>query len=165
MARKFKLRGGSLDSTKMFVLGSVIVLLVVGYYLISSYNNTHYGPTKEAFTGGGGWGSCVDPLPAKGEITIAAFIAKWCPHCVDYHPTWNKIMKEGNANPVTVHGKKVRFVTVNCSKTCDYASKYGVEGFPTVKVMHNKTLHEDLPYESRDSLANVLAYLKKDKDV
>lgn len=163
MARKFKLSGGSLTSNKIFVLVGVLVLLGVGYYLLTTYNNTYYAPTEEAFTSAevdSEWGKCEDPAPKAGEVVVAAFIAKWCPHCVNYHPTWNKIKAEAKKKNPSVNGKKVRFVTVNCSESCDVSEKYGVEGFPTVKVIHSASKHEDLPYEARDSLDDILAHLK-----
>jgi thiol-disulfide isomerase/thioredoxin len=159
MTRKFKLSGGSFDTSKIFILVGVLAILGVGYYLINN-NNNQYAPTKEAFTDGGKWGSCVDPTPKSDEIVVAAFIAQWCPHCVTYHPTWDQHVAKANKENPMVNGKKIRFVTVDCSESCEYSGQYQVEGFPTVMVITDKNTHVDVPYEVRDDFKKIVDFVK-----
>uniref|UniRef100_A0A6C0E8Z3 Thioredoxin domain-containing protein n=1 Tax=viral metagenome TaxID=1070528 RepID=A0A6C0E8Z3_9ZZZZ len=159
MTRKFKLSGGSFDSSKIFVLVGVLIIVGVGYYLISK-NNMQYAPTREAFTANDNWGSCVDPTPGSDEIVVAAFIAKWCPHCVSYHPTWDKHVAQSKTENPMVNGKKIKFVTVDCSESCEYSSQFKVEGFPTVMVIKDKNTHVDVPYEVRDDFNKIIDFVK-----
>ena len=74
---------------------------------------------------------------ASDPVEIILFSADWCPHCKVARPEWNKISeKYHNKN---IKGKLVIFTDVNCTEetaeTTKLMTKYGVEGYPTVKLI------------------------------
>eukprot|EP00190_Bangiopsis_sp_CCMP1999_P004700 CAMPEP_0198728220 /NCGR_PEP_ID=MMETSP1475-20131203/8016_1 /TAXON_ID= ORGANISM="Unidentified sp., Strain CCMP1999" /NCGR_SAMPLE_ID=MMETSP1475 /ASSEMBLY_ACC=CAM_ASM_001111 /LENGTH=501 /DNA_ID=CAMNT_0044490527 /DNA_START=99 /DNA_END=1604 /DNA_ORIENTATION=- len=62
----------------------------------------------------------------SNETWFVEFYAPWCGHCRSLVPAWEKAAD---------HLKGVVFFGgVNCDENRDLASKYGIRGFPTIKV-------------------------------
>uniref|UniRef100_A0A7S0BTA5 Thioredoxin domain-containing protein n=1 Tax=Rhodosorus marinus TaxID=101924 RepID=A0A7S0BTA5_9RHOD len=62
----------------------------------------------------------------SNETWFVEFYAPWCGHCKNLAPSWEKAAE---------HLKGVvYFGGVNCDEHSDMAQKYGVRGFPTIKV-------------------------------
>ena len=82
-----------------------------------------------------------------GDVEVLMFKVDWCPHCKKAEPAWNDFKN-------TYHGKKIKGRNIRC-KTLDlteksendpiakkneniakdYAEKYKVEGYPTIKMI------------------------------
>lgn len=56
--------------------------------------------------------------------TVYLFKAEWCPHCVNFKPTWNDIQKNMSS--------KVEFVTYDADKNKNEIKQFNIEGFPTI---------------------------------
>ena len=61
---------------------------------------------------------------ASSKTTIYLFKAEWCPHCVGFKPTWEKIQKDFKG--------KYEFVTVDSEKDKEIITKWDIKGFPTI---------------------------------
>lgn len=59
-------------------------------------------------------------------VWVVAFIAPWCGHCQRLHPEFEKA--------ATSLGGVVRFGRVNCEDHRELATKYQIQGFPTIKI-------------------------------
>ncbi|KAF0974292.1 hypothetical protein FDP41_006902 [Naegleria fowleri] len=57
---------------------------------------------------------------------IVAFIAPWCGHCQRLHPEYEKAAKS--------LGGVVNMGRVNCDNEKELAQRFGIKGFPTIKV-------------------------------
>ena len=90
-------------------------------------------------------------LEEKGAIFYGAF---WCPHCQNYKPKWKEIEAKNNGRDAR---PKLRFVSVDCTDgTPSEASKFGIEGYPTVLAIVNKNgkqVHTQV--RGRDSLEEI----------
>ena len=107
----------------MLAFIALIILVFSIYYLA-------YKSNYESFEGG-------EPnlKPAKEEKIVALFYADWCPHCVSFKPDYKKAMSTLNGK--THKGKTLRFEMVDCDKYKSLSTKYGVSGFPTVKILND----------------------------
>lgn len=151
--RSLKMNGGCMDASTLMIIIGLLALVAVGYYLITMYNNQNMTPMQtptqapkiEGFEGD-------EITPKNGETVIALFAADWCPHCVNYKPTWKKIQEEARAKKET----RVRFVTVDCTESNPYKNKFDIKGYPTVLAI-SATGHTDV--EDRETLEGLLQSL------
>ncbi len=157
--RSSRMKGGCMDGSTLMIIIGLLALIAVGYYLITMYNNQNMNPMQamqvtqaptqapkiEGFEGD-------EITPANGETVIALFAADWCPHCVDYKPTWKAIQDEARAKKET----RVRFVTVDCTESNPYKDKFKIQGYPTVLAI-SAAGHKDV--EKRDTLEGLLQSL------
>lgn len=60
----------------------------------------------------------------KSKNTLYLFKADWCPHCINFLPTWENI-KNNNED-------KINFIKYDSQKNRDQIKEFGVEGFPTI---------------------------------
>ena len=57
------------------------------------------------------------------KATLNLFKAEWCPHCVNFKPTWNKIQENND---------KISFKTYDADVHKKDIKKFEVQGFPTL---------------------------------
>jgi thiol-disulfide isomerase/thioredoxin len=158
--RSSRMKGGCMDGSTLMIIIGLLALIAVGYYLITMYNNQNMNPMQasmqatqspmqtpkiEGFEGD-------EITPKNGESVIALFAADWCPHCVNYKPTWKAIQEEAKAKKE----KRVRFVTVDCTKSNPYKDKFDIKGYPTVLAI-SAAGHKDV--EDRETLEGMLQSL------
>ena len=58
----------------------------------------------------------------KTEVYL--FKADWCPHCVAFKSTWEKLQKDLK--------NKYEFITVDSDKDKKVIEKWAIKGFPTI---------------------------------
>jgi len=82
---------------------------------------------------------------AEQEYTIVEFYAPWCGHCKSLEPEWSAAAKKvSKLNP------KVLLAKVDAEKHKDLAEKYGVSGYPTIKIFKKGKAEEyDGPREAK----------------
>lgn len=68
-----------------------------------------------------------------GVASLYLFHTTWCPHCKKAMPEWNKFKAEYADKQVG--GKLLKFVEVDCDKDEATASKFKIEGYPTIKLV------------------------------
>lgn len=61
--------------------------------------------------------------------TLYLFKAEWCPHCVAFKDTWNKLSND--------YKNKLHFIAYDSEKNADEIRKYKIDGFPTLILMVN----------------------------
>lgn len=129
----------------------LIIAVVLAYYYI-------YKSNREGFEG-----ETPDLKVAKGECVVALFYADWCGHCKTFKPKFMQAMETMNgklSRGEYTNGKKVRFVLVDCDKFKELANKYGVNGYPTVKILTDD--EQELEYSGERSLEGLKKYLVTD---
>jgi len=73
--------------------------------------------------------------------TMVLFYAPWCGHCKTMKPDYEKLREKYKKNP----NKKV--VMINCDDHKEFASKAGVQGFPTLRLYKNPKDDKYVDYE------------------
>jgi thiol-disulfide isomerase/thioredoxin len=113
--------------TNIVILGGMIVVLVLIYYHIYN-NNQQSTKSVESFTD-----NTIDLK--DNDIVVGLFYADWCPHCVKFKPTWDDVITPALDGYVTKNKKNVRLMKIDCEKNKALANKYGIDGYPTIKVI------------------------------
>jgi thiol-disulfide isomerase/thioredoxin len=88
--------------------------------------------------------------------TIFFFNVDWCPHCKSAMPIWDAFVKEYSNK--SFDGVTVNFVYIDCDKDSAAADKYGVTGYPTIKL---DTGSEIIEFNSKPSSDTLLAFLQQ----
>ena len=74
------------------------------------------------------------------SVDLYLFYTTWCPHCKKAKPEWEKVKQEYDGKEV--NGRIVYFKEVDCDKDEETASKFNVEGYPTVKLVKGSNIIE-----------------------
>jgi len=84
-----------------------------------------------------------DPKTAFSSTkpTMVLFYAPWCGHCKTMKPDYEKLRKKYMKNP----NKNV--VMIDCDDHKEFASKAGVQGFPTIRLYKNPKDNKYVDYE------------------
>ncbi|XP_005989802.1 protein disulfide-isomerase A3 [Latimeria chalumnae] len=85
------------------------------------------------------------------ELILVEFFAPWCGHCKQLAP-------EYEAAATRLKGI-VPLAKVDCTANSNICSKYGVSGYPTLKLFRDG--EESGPYEGARSADGIVSYLKK----
>ena len=141
----------------VIILFVIIVLLLVVYYMKpkqdDNVTSSVQEPTDdendandahiEGFTGGEVSNISQLYVP-EGSVALVKFYAPWCGHCKTLAPEWKKV--ERDINGKDINGKNVIVLSVDCDKHDDIASKFGVDGFPTIRLLSSGD--KSVEYES-----------------
>lgn len=84
----------------------------------------------------------------KYESKFVKFYAPWCGHCKALAPTWQELSEQFSEIPIT---------EVDCTTYTDICNRYGVHGYPTLKLFHGG---EVLDYKGGRNLNAFKVYLK-----
>ena len=93
-------------------------------------------------------------------VVIYFFHADWCPHCKKALPEWNGFAQANDGKEI--NGYKVNCVDINCtneddSKVTEYINKFGIDSYPTVKMIKDgKTIE----FESRITNSSLNSFLE-----
>jgi len=88
----------------------------------------------------------------KSELPFfVEFFAPWCGHCKQLAPTWEKVAT--NLKGVIPVGK------VDCSAHESFCGKYGVKGFPTIKLFSKKGKVQD--YQQGRDVRSIMDFATK----
>jgi thiol-disulfide isomerase/thioredoxin len=88
------------------------------------------------------------------EAELYFFYTTWCPHCKRAKPEWESLKSEYESK--TINGVKVLFKGVDCDKEEDLANKFGVEGYPTIKLVKDGQVIEYDAKPKKDTLVEFL---------
>jgi protein disulfide-isomerase A6 len=85
---------------------------------------------------------------------LVEFYAPWCGHCKSLEPHWNKVATELKG--------KIKVAKLDATVHSKVAGKYGVRGYPTIKIFPPTNKDKPEEYEGpRDSAAIVNIALEK----
>jgi protein disulfide-isomerase A1 len=89
---------------------------------------------------------------AENSMTLIEFFAPWCGHCKKLAPEYENAAS-------TLYGEIV-LASVDCTVEKDLCTKYGVQGFPTLKLFRNdKSPPTD--YQGGRTADEIVKYLRK----
>lgn len=145
----------SLPTITQFIVVAAFVAILIGcaYYIYKTY----IAPQSDrSFYEG--YASGMNLRKEGGQpdmVTLYMFSVEWCPHCKDAKPIWDDFVKEHTDK--SFNGKTVNFVRVDCDKDSALADKYGVSGYPTIKLDKGDSVIE---YKSKPSNDTLLSFLQ-----
>jgi thiol-disulfide isomerase/thioredoxin len=135
----------------LIILGLVVVFIVLAIYIYREYviprMNPDYVANKEYVS---------REKQDSGSTEVAdlyLFYTTWCPHCKTTKPIWEKLKEQVGDG---VNGVKINFIEVDCDKDTDTASKFKVEGYPTIKMVRENQVIE---YDAKPSLDTLTQFL------
>lgn len=106
----------------------VVLLIVCGLFKVrESYTNSANEVTSSA--------DLKSKSPEDG-VALVKFYTDWCGYCKRLAPTWDKLI--GEYDNTELNGKKIRILSVDCEKYKSIGKEFGVEGFPTIKVISSE---------------------------
>ncbi|CUI15335.1 protein disulfide isomerase, putative [Bodo saltans] len=76
-----------------------------------------------------------DEVVSRNALTLVKFYAPWCGHCKRIAPEWDKA--------ATALVGKAGLVRVDCTTETAVAQKFGIQGYPTIKVFREGQLVGD----------------------
>jgi protein disulfide-isomerase-like protein len=82
---------------------------------------------------------------------LVLFYAPWCGHCKAIKPDWAKLSVEAKG--------QMSVLAVDCTEHATLCSKYGVQGYPTIRYFATST-HEGEEYSGGRSLSDLLTFVK-----
>jgi protein disulfide-isomerase A1 len=88
------------------------------------------------------------------DVTLVEFYAPWCGHCKALAPEYDKASIELS--------HKASLAKVDCTEHRDLCSKYGVQGFPTIKLFRSDN-SEPTDYDQARSAAAIVKFMLKQK--
>ena len=93
---------------------------------------------------------------ATTTADIYIFHTLWCPHCKTAMPIWNDFKKEMEGK--TVNEIELVFHEIDCDKDTATADKFGVKGFPTIKLQYGQQIIE---YDAKPSKQNLTEFVNR----
>lgn len=131
----------------LFVLAAAALLLILVLFCVASptlaqheddqaeeipadENTEHSDPSVQVLTS-----QNFDLSIASGGKWFVKFYAPWCPHCKSLVPEWEKTAKKLNS-------EQIHIAKVDCTVNEDLCTKYGIQGFPTLKLIDSDTAIE-----------------------
>ncbi|XP_067934993.1 protein disulfide-isomerase A3-like [Watersipora subatra] len=90
---------------------------------------------------------------ADKEIALVEFFAPWCGHCKKLAPEYEKA-----ATSLLAADPPVPLAKVDCTANTDVCGKYGVSGYPTLKIFRSGELAED--YNGPREADGIVKYMK-----
>lgn len=98
----------------------------------SSSSGSSSGGSKKKSSGGApveelGDSDFESTVMNSEDMFVVAFVAPWCGHCKNLHPEFDSAARK-------LDGSGIRLVRVDATQNNQLASKFKVQGYPTIKV-------------------------------
>lgn len=94
-----------------------------------------------------------DAFVTENELVLAEFFAPWCGHCKALAPEYEEAA-------TSLKEKDIKLAKIDCTEEQDLCSKYGVQGYPTLKVFRGLE-KEPEPYSGQRKAAAITSYMIK----
>lgn len=102
--------------------------------------------------------SSMDSPTDDSAAQLLFFSVDWCPHCKVAKPEWENLVSEYDGK--LINGHQVVFTSYNCTteteETKKLISQYGIEGYPTIKLIKDGQVINFDAKPTKDSLATFL---------
>ena len=113
------------NKRNLMIMGGVALFIGVAVYVYLNYIRPQGFVPNDEYNQSGG-------APTK-EADLMLFYVTWCPHCKQAKPVWDAMKEKYNGK--AINGTLVHFKSFDCDEEEQIADRYGVEGFPTIKLV------------------------------
>lgn len=135
----------------------IVIFIVLGIFLVAAYYayNTWKAPKADKIL------AEIHQPRGDSETTIYFFFANWCPHCKKAKPEWAQFVSKNDGK--MINGYKLKCIDVDCTnsdlpETTQMISKFGIESYPTVKLMKDNQFYE---FDAKITEANLSEFVTK----
>ncbi len=94
-------------------------------------------------------------IKSDETATIYYFYTEWCPYCKKARPEWDKFKDVYSKE--TINGYKLEFKEIDCDKDEETASKFKIEGYPTIKLIKDGKIIE---YDAKPKFETLETFVK-----
>ena len=152
----------------IFLASILFIFIMVALYVYKMYKeqrkkithpNSHTMSGEESessnsaqSSGGSGGGNSN---AGNKSVDLYLFYTEWCPHCKKAKPEWETLKKNYSGDKL-VNGYKVNFVEVDCDANTEVATKFKVEGYPTIKMIKGNQIIE---FDAKPEVKNLEEFL------
>ena len=88
------------------------------------------------------------------DLALVEFYAPWCGHCKSLAPAY-----EEAATKLKKDGTSIVLAKVDATVETESASKYGVSGYPSIKIFRKGSVSQD--YSGARTADAIVTYMKK----
>lgn len=135
------------------IIAIVIILSAVGYWVYQQYVAPRLSPSYVANKEYVQKDELSDENP--DEAVVYLFYTTWCPACKKARPIWDSVREEYDGE--MIHGTtKLVFKEVDCDKEEELADKFGIEGYPTIKMAYKNNVIEYDAKPERETLVEFI---------
>ena len=92
----------------------------------------------------------------KKVADLYYFYTTWCPFCKKARPEWDAIKEEYKNEKV--NGWSINFIEIDCEEQDEVAGKFGVDEYPTIKLIRNNQI---VQYDARPNRDTLVEFLNK----
>ena len=89
------------------------------------------------------------------EAEILFFYTEWCPHCKKAKPHWEQFKERYDSQIVNNH--KILCKEYDCDKNEKMCDKYGIEGYPTIKMLKNDQI---IDFDAKPTIENLTKFVE-----
>lgn len=139
MMQSLKENIGLLFSNKRFL----VILLIAAVFIVAAiytYRNMIKPRMDNTLISNSEFNKGTHNVSSDAELYY--FYTEWCPHCKKAKPIINKLKEQLSDNNNQVNDVNVHVIEVDCDKDAATADKFGVEGYPTIKLVHQNRIIE-----------------------
>jgi len=142
-----------LNMKTLIFIGALILFIIIAVFVFNKYFSA---PSRSYVTNpeDGSSGSSN----SQKEAELLFFHTTWCPHCKTAKPIWDDFKAEYENKPIK--GYKIIFTDIDCTEESAEVemmmNKFKVEGYHTIKLIHNGQVIEYDAKPSRDTLLEFL---------
>jgi protein disulfide isomerase family A protein 3 len=97
-----------------------------------------------------------DKVIAQHELLLVEFYAPWCGHCKALEPKYTEAAKLLAQDDAT---KNVRIAKLDADGEKKSGGRFGISGFPTIKLFRNGEVAED--FDGERTAEGIVAFMKK----
>jgi thiol-disulfide isomerase/thioredoxin len=119
---------------RILVITLLIIFTLAGYYAYRTIARPYVDGSQSA--------DIANYNKQEKEAVVHFFYADWCPHCKTAKPEWLKF--QSNFNGKSMNNYTIRCNLVNCteetSENSSIIQKYGIDSYPTVKMLRDGTI-------------------------
>lgn len=144
-----------LNMKTLIFIGALVLFIIIAVFVFNKY----FSPSSRgAATHPEDGSSSGSGNNSQKEAELLLFHTTWCPHCKTAKPIWDDLKAEYENK--TIKGYKIIFTDIDCTEESAEVemmmNKFKVEGYPTIKLIHNGQVIEYDAKPSRDTLLEFL---------
>ena len=101
----------------------------------------------------------VEEVEEKKVADLYYFYTTWCTYCKKARPEWDAIKDKYKGKKI--NGWSINFIEIDCEEQDEVAGKFGVDAYPTIKLIRGNQIVEYDAKPNRDTINEFLNKMVK----